>query len=101
MRVKNAKIVLRTNHGKPDLRVHFVDPVFDSLAIKVTDLRLWQSDQATPAEANIERIKNALDDCYLAVGLSRAFPVSSYEGVWHWLQVNNVFPVADSLWARE
>ena len=28
----------------------------------------------------IERIKNKLDDSYLAVGLSRAFPVPSYEG---------------------
>jgi hypothetical protein len=74
LRAKNAKIVLRTSYGKPDLRVHFVDPVLGALAIRVTDLRLWQSDQETPATANIERIENEIDDCYLAVGLSRRFP---------------------------
>lgn len=101
LRGGDAKLTVKTRFGKPEIRVHFTDPDFGELAIKVTDLRLWEDDQVTPATANVERIKDALDGCYLAVGLSRAFAVSSYEGMWHWLQINNVFPADDPLWARE
>lgn len=101
LRVESARLTVRTRFDKPDVRVHFTDPDAGELAIKVTDLRFWERDQATPSTSNINRIENALDDCYLAVGLSRAFPVSSYEGVWHWLQINNVFPADDPLWLRE
>ncbi len=101
LRVRGARLVLQAGYERPDLRVHFTDPDFGDLRIKVTDLRLWGDDHETPATANIERIEGMLDDCYLAVGLSRPFKVSSYEGVWHWLQINNVFPVANPLWERE
>jgi len=101
IRIHGAELVLQTRYDRPDLRVHFTDPDFGDLRIKVTDLRLWEDDHATPATANIERIEGKLEDCFLAVGLSRPFAVSSYDGVWHWLQVNNVFPVADPLWERE
>lgn len=101
LRIRGAELLLQTRYEKPDLRVHFTDPDFGDLRIKVTDLRLWEDDHVTPAAANIERIAGMLDDCFLAVGLSRPFKVSSYEGIWHWLQINNVFPVADPLWERE
>ena len=101
LRTNDANLTVQTSFGKPDVRVHFGDPALGALAIKVTDLRVWEVDQVTPAAEQIERIKNKLDDSYLAVGLSRAFPVPSYEGVWHWLQINNVFPLASPLWARE
>ena len=101
LRTNDARLTVQTRFGKPDIRIHFTDPALGELAIKVTDLRLWEADQVTPAAEAIERIEHALDDCYLAVGLSRAFSVSSYKGVWHWLQINNVFPSSDPLWARE
>lgn len=101
LRINEAKLTVQSSFGKPDIRVHFTDRDFGGLAIKVTDLRLWEADQVTPATEEIERIQNALDDCFLAVGLSRAFSVSSYEGVWHWLQINNVFPSGNPLWTRE
>ena len=101
LRADGAKLTVETRFDPPAIRVHFTDPDLGALAIKVTDLRLWESDQVTPAIASIKRIENALDECHLAVGLSRARRVSSYEGVWHWLQINNVFPAGDPLWARE
>jgi len=101
LRVRGADLVALTRYDRPDLRVHFTDPDFGDLRIKVTDLRLWEDDHVTPATVNIERIEGMLEDCFLAVGLTRGFQVSSYEGVWHWLQINNVFPVADPLWERE
>ena len=101
LRLDGARLSVETRYDPPAIRVHFTDPDLGSLAIKVTDLRLWESDHASPAIANIKRIENALDDCYLAVGLSRALRVTNYEGVWHWLQINNVFPTSDPLWALE
>lgn len=101
LRTKDVEITVQTSFGKPDVRVRFTDPDLGALAIKVTDLRLWEVDQVTPAGEEIERIQKALDNCFLAVGLSRAFSVSTYDGVWHWLQINNVFPSGDPLWARE
>lgn len=68
----------------------------------MTDLRLWASDQITPAFSEIEAIGTRLADCLVAVGLTRYFPVPSYPaGFGHWLQVNNVFPTEDPLWVRE
>ncbi len=101
LRVDNAELTVETRYEPASVRFHFDDSDLGTLAIKVTDLRLWEEDQVTPASTNIQRIENVLDDVYVAVGLTRAFAVSSYEGVWHWLQVNNVFPASDPLWARE
>jgi Dual OB-containing domain len=101
LRAVDAQIAVRKSFGKHDIRVRFIDPGLGALSIKATDLRLWEKDQETPATSNIGRIESALDNCYLAVGLSRAFRVSSYVGSWHWLQINNVFPERDPLWVRE
>lgn len=101
LQADDAKLTVETRFDKPDIRVHFTDPDLGALAIKVTDIRLWERDQITPSTVNIKRIEKSLEDCYLAVGLSRAFAVSSYGGVWHWLQINNVFPAGNSLWVCE
>jgi Dual OB-containing domain len=101
LRAAEAQLTVRKSFGKHEIRVHFIDPDLGALSIKTTDLRLWEEDQVTPAVSNIGRIESALDNCYLAVGLSRAFAVSSYRGRWHWLQINNIFPAKDPLWARE
>lgn len=101
IRLEDAELNSRISFGKPEVRLVFTDPLFGELSIKVTDLRLWEMDQATPATADIEAIKDSLSGCFVAVGLTRPFAVSSYKGVWHWLQVNNVFPREDPLWERE
>lgn len=40
LRTNDAELTLQTRFDPPDLHVHFVDPDFGELAIKVTDLRL-------------------------------------------------------------
>jgi hypothetical protein len=101
LRLEGAELDAREHFGKHEIRLRFTDPDLGELSIKVTDLRLWESDQETPSMNNIQSIRNRLDGCRVAVGLTRAFAVSSYEGVWHWLQINNVFPEDDPLWVRE
>ena len=56
LRTNDANLTVQTSFGKPDVRVHFSDPALGALAIKVTDLRLWEVDQVTPAAEQIERI---------------------------------------------
>lgn len=91
--------------GKPDgeheIRCTFVDKALGELSLKVTDLRLWEKDHVTPAFSKIEAIRSRLRDCQLAVGLTRFYEIQRYPGFGHWLQVNNVFPIDDPLWARE
>ncbi len=101
LRLKGAELVSQLEFAKPTVRLRFEDPVLGELSIKVTDLRLWEADQTTPAVDGIDEIRSDLDECLIAVGLTRPFQVSSYPGVWHWLQVNNVFPTRKPLWARE
>lgn len=101
LRLETAELVSHLDFGKPAVRLRFKDPILGELSIKVTDLRLWEADQKTPAAGDIDEIRNDLDACLVAVGLTRPFQVSSYAGVWHWLQVNNVFPREKPLWARE
>lgn len=101
LRLSAGELSSGLSFGKHDLRLRFADPTFGDLSIKVTDLRLWKSDQTAPAAEAIQAIGNNLDQCLVAVGLTRPFQVSSHAGVWHWLQINNVFPREDPLWARE
>ena len=72
--------------GDTEVRFRFNDSDLGSIAIKVTDLRLWEDDHRTPATDNIERLQGQLDGCLVSVGLTR-----EYRGK-HWLQVNNIFP---------
>ena len=83
------------------VRLIVADPDLGELSLPVTDIRLWEPDHNTPAWSGIEAIRPALEKrCLLAVGLSRAFPPDSPDPR-HWLQVNNIFPIDDPLWARE
>ncbi len=91
----------RKSYRMDQIRLTFSDPDLGELSLNVNDLRLWKSDHITPAFSSIEAIRTRLQDCLLAVGLTRAHAVSSYRGSWHWLQVNNIFPIGDPLWARE
>lgn len=83
------------------VRFDFEDPDLGELSLKVTDLRLWESDQETPATDAVDRIKNHLDGCLIAVGLGRAYDADAYPGLKHYLQVNNIFPRDNPLWERE
>ena len=83
------------------LRFDFEDPDLGDISLKVTDLRLWESDYETPAADAVDRIKNHLDGCYIAVGLGRAYDTTTYPGPKHYLQVNNIFPRNNPLWERE
>ena len=97
----DASIWIDENWQKPKIRFSIEDPEFGELSPTVTDIRLWKADQATPSAENIRKIEGRLEGCYVAVGLTRAFSVPSYKGVWHWLQVNNIFPADDPLWLRD
>ena len=88
-------------YEKQVLRFDFEDPDLGELSLKVTDLRLWESDHETPATDAVDRIKNHLDECFISVGLGRAYDATAYPGPKHYLQVNNIFPRSDPLWERE
>lgn len=85
----NAELAEGHYNGKPEVRFRFDDSDLGSIAIKVTDLRLWEEDHQTPATDNIERLQGHLDGCLVSVGLSREFKGK------HWLLVNNIFPRHD------
>lgn len=82
-----------------EIRLTFEDADFGEMALKVTDLRLWEVYQ--PRLDRARRLQAEMGDCLAAVGLTGAFPVSSYPGSRHWLQVNNIYPRENPLWARE
>ena len=82
------------------IRLIVADPDLGEMSLPVTDIRLWEPDHRTPAWPTIEAIQPVLERCLLAVGVSRAFPPHSPDPQ-HWLQVNNIFPIGDPLWARE
>ncbi len=83
------------------IRLIVADPDLGEMSLPVTDIRLWEPDHKTPVWSRIEAIRPVLEKrCLLAVGLSRAFPPDSPDSR-HWLQVNNIFPIDDPLWARE
>ena len=88
--------------GNPEIRCAISDPNLGELSLKVNDLRLWGKDHSTPALSEIEAIASRLQDCVVAVGLTRYYAVRSYPDEFgHWLQVNNIFPIDDPLWTRE
>lgn len=96
-----TRIWVDRDWSKPRIRICLKIPEFGELSPTVTDIRLWESDQATPSVENIRRIEGLLEGCYIAVGLTRAFWVPSYPGERHWLQVNNIFPADNPLWLRD
>ena len=99
--LSEASLQVKTEYEKQALRFDFEDPDLGELSLKVTDLRLWESDHETPATDAVDRIKNRLDGCFIAVGLGRAYDAAAYPGPKHYLQVNNIFPRGDPLWERE
>lgn len=100
LRLSEAGLQVKSEFEKQVLRFDFEDPDLGELSLKVTDLRLWESDQETPATDAVDRIKNHLDRCLIAVGLGRAYK-GAYPGLRHYLQVNNIFPRNNPLWERE
>ena len=85
----NTELSERDYKGNTEVRFRFEDPDLGSIALKVTDLRVWEKDHRTPATANIKRLQAQLDGCLISVGLTREFRGK------HWLQVNNIFPRND------
>ena len=81
-------------------RCWFEDPDIGQLELRVHDLRLWESDHATPALGAVNRIRDGLDDFFISFGLGGHWPPRGAASR-HWLRVNNVYPRGDPLWARE
>ena len=88
---------VRKRFRKHEITFSLNDSDLGPISLKVTDIRLWKADHVTPSFDHVRAIRSRLDGCYISVGLTRAFPVSSYPGRWHWLQVNNLFPTDDPL----
>ena len=101
LKPSEARLEISWEWDKEIIRFGFVDPDFGEIKLKVTDIRLWESDYKTPATKAINSIKGRLEGCLAAVGLGRPYEVSSYPGPRHYLQVNNIYPRGDPLWARE
>lgn len=99
--LSGASLQVKSEYEKQALRFDFEDPDLGELSLKVTDLRLWESDHETPAADAVDRIKNHLDECFISVGLGRAYDAAAYPGPKHYLQVNNIYPRSDPLWERE
>lgn len=106
LRVRNARLSIqkrwnkRTERREQVPRCWFEDPDMGELALRVYDLRLWETDHATPAMDAVDRIRGGLDDCFVSFGLGRHWPPRGADSR-HWLRVNNVYPRGDPLWARE
>ena len=96
-----AHLQTTVSYRKHEIRFAFGDCCLGELSLKVTDLRLWERDHSTPAFSRIEAIQTRLQDCLVAVGLTRYWEVPRYPGFGHWLQVNNIFPIDDPLWTLE
>lgn len=96
LRLKGAELQV---HGDSEIRLMFEDTDFGEMALKVTDLRLWEVYK--PRLDRVNRIQAEMGECLAAVGLTGAFVSSSYPGPRHWLQVNNIYLRENPLWARE
>jgi len=101
IRLSEAALDVRRGFGKKQIRLAFQDADLEQIELKVNDLRLWEADQSTPRQDRVDALQPLLEGLAVSVGLSRAYSVPSYQGRWHWLQINNVFPEGDPLWARE
>lgn len=93
--LNDVELEVREYYGKQELRFLLNDPDLGDIALKVTDIRLWESDHITPSFKNIDTIRTRIGDCYISVGLTREYKSH------HWLQINNIFPESDPLWLRE
>lgn len=69
--------------------------------LSVSDLRLYEPDQQTPARSVVEAVARRINsgvDLVLSVGLSRPYRATSDDIERHWLQVNNVHLADDPTW---
>jgi hypothetical protein len=90
----------RSRDGKPQVRMKFSDGQIEADA-SVTDLRLFGSDHATPDQARIRAVAEAMADSprvILGLGLTRKFRPSDDAAYRHWLQVNNIHLRDDPIW---
>jgi hypothetical protein len=85
---KRGKVRARLLHGNR------------TLEIPVTDIRLVREDHETIRTQRLEWLNRSMGtEAVLAVGLSRPFKGGSRSTEEHWLQINNVHPASDPLWA--
>lgn len=73
----------------------------DRVYIPVTDLRLYEDDQATPRAARIAELAGRISkgtDVILSVGLARKFKAQNDTEERHWLQVNNIHVADEPTW---
>lgn len=96
LRLSGAELKIR---NESEIRLTFEDSGLGEIMLKVTDLRFW--DGYKPKCDRVERVQDKIDDCLISVGLTGDFEVSRYPGPRHWLQVNNIYPRVNPLWARE
>ncbi|MGH2516898.1 MAG: dual OB domain-containing protein [Ktedonobacterales bacterium] len=69
--------------------------------LSVSDLRLYEPDQQTPARATVAAIAQRIlsgVDVLLSVGLGRPYRAANDEVERHWLQVNNIHLADDPAW---
>lgn len=100
LKPSEARLEVRWERDKEIIRFGFADPDFGEINLKVNDLRLWKTDYETPARDVVNRIRDGLDGCFVALGLGRLWAPRGASPR-HWLQVNNIYPRGDPLWARE
>lgn len=93
--LSDVELEAREYYGQQEIRFSLSDPDLGDLRLKVTDIRLWESDHITPSFENIDAILTRIDGCYISVGLTREYKSR------HWLQINNIFPESNPLWLRE
>ena len=95
------RLSLRARQGRPaQIRIWVTDGQFH-LDLSVTDVRLYESDLATPAERAVKDIDRRLRrgaGVILSLGLTRPFATSPKLPAMHWLQVNNVHLDDQPVW---
>lgn len=94
LRPEEPRLEIGWERNKGVLRFRFSDPVLGAVALKVTDLRLLKG-YSTPRADRVKLLQGNLEGCLIAVGLTGAYKRR------HWLQVNNIYPKENPLWARE
>jgi hypothetical protein len=100
---KRPGLSLRTRPGKPaQVRIWVTDGDFH-LDLSVTDVRLYQTDLATPADQVVQDLNRRMRRgvrVILSVGLTRPFATSPEQTPVHWLQVNNIHLEDRPIWGH-
>lgn len=100
LRPEKPRLEIDWEWGRYVIRFRFADAILGVIAPKVTDLRLWEN-YSTPRFDRVKYLQDDMEGCLIAVGLTGSKKYDAFPEPRHWLQVNNIFPRGDPLWARE